>query len=234
MVASVNNKLEVKTEELDKLSVEIAATKIDASNYKMQLNNLNSEIIQVQKTNSDSISEKEIQIVDLRQQLFTSQTANMFISGSPYPVGFDRVRLGDPIKSITEVYPYQNVSNDDSSFTFEIPSDVFTWLSFNYNNDRKDVVEAISFDVGILRKSRRNPKPELPDDWLLTTLNRTLGNPFTEIGPDKQCLVWRLDHMDKTLVFYKKGDTSYMISNLLSPGGCYFTKEQETKMSINR
>lgn len=230
MVASEHNRLELKSQELERALSDKTAVEKKNTGLSTQIAELESKLGASNTERIDSIAIKDKRIAELQAQLFDSQKLNLFISGSPYPVGFDKVRLGDPVSKIAETYPYKNESELTTRIFFHVPSDVFSTISFDFGTEKKDVVEAVSFSIGILRTLGRNPKPKLPDNWLETTLTRALGEPIATIGPSEKCLVWRIDAMDKTLVFHRKGDDEYVISRGIAPGGCYITKEQEEKM----
>jgi hypothetical protein len=234
MVASVNNRLDMKSEELDKTIAAKKSVEDISAGYQAQISQLNSQILAMRKQHDDVLAVRESRIVDrdntiadLKKDLFASQITNLFILGSPYPVGLDKVRLGDPVTKIAEAYPYKNQSDVSSHLSFKLPSDVFEWLSFDYNVEKTDVVDAVTLDIGELRSLGKNPKPPLPDGWLEASLRRSLGKPIAEIGPGKRCLIWRVDTMDRTLVSFRKGDSNYVISNVETASGCYFTPEQK-------
>jgi hypothetical protein len=230
MVASVENKLDLRSQELEKALSDKTAVEEKNSGLLTQIADLESKLGASNTERIDTVASKDKRIAELQSQLFEAQKSGLFISGSPYPVGFDKVRLGDPVSKITEVYPYKNESESNTRIFFHVPSDVFSWMGFDFNSEKKDVVEAVSLSIGILRTLGRDPKSELPDNWLETTLTRALGEPTVAIGPSEKCLVWRIDSMDKTLVFHRKGDDEYVISRGIAPGGCYITKEQRDKM----
>ncbi|WP_203469648.1 hypothetical protein [Rhizobium rhizogenes] len=230
----MTNKLEQKTAELEKATTEKKAAEDKNSSLDAQVKELTSRVANLRQEISDNSAAADKRLKEVQSELFESQKANIFVSGSPYPVGFDKVKLGDPVSKITEAYPYENQSKNSTHSAFKVPSDIFDWLSFDYAIEKKDVVEAVSLDTGTFRALGKNPKPPLPDHWLETSLMRALGKPLIEMGPDKQCTVWRINNMDRTLVFYLKGATDYTISKGIAPGGCYFTKEQEKELDIKK
>ncbi|MVA27043.1 hypothetical protein V6582_14950 [Agrobacterium vitis] len=232
MLASTNNKLDQKAAALDKIAAEKVVLETKSSEYLAQIANLSSKIEAVQSEQSSISAIKDKQIKELKAQLFEAQKANIFIAGSPYPVGLDKIRIGDPIKKIPDAYPYQNESKSSTRIVFKNPSDVFEWMIFEHSVEKDGVVEAISFDVGRLRKFGKNPKPELPDGWLDSALNRALGAPRYEMGSDRECSFWRIDNMDRLFVFHIKGDESYMITKEMAPAGCYFTKDQRKELGM--
>jgi hypothetical protein len=231
MVASANNKLEATAAELSKVEKEKEAAEAKSLGYQAEIKELNSRVAAITKERTELAAEKDKRIADLQMELFETQTLNMFVSGSPYPVGFDKVRLGDPIAKVADEYKLKNESDSSLRIVLKPPSQVFKWVIFDYNTQEKDIVEAVSFDIGTMRAFRQNPKPPLPDNWIEKTLIRVLGDPKAKIGPDEKCFVWSVGvaEKEKALVLYRQGDTQYTISNVICPPGCYFTKEQMDK-----
>ncbi|MBY3536149.1 hypothetical protein HFN68_25010 [Rhizobium laguerreae] len=234
MVASTNNKLEAATRESQKLASEKAESDNRLITLRAELADMGKRLTASEQEKMQIVADKDKRIAELKNELFESSTVNLFISGSPYPVGFDKVRVGDPVAKIAESYPFQNDSESSVRVSFRVPSDVFYRLSFDFDTDQKDVVEAVSLSIGRLRGLGSNPLPELPDSWIETTLRRVLGEPKAEIGPDKQCLVWTMDDAAKSLVYYRKKDTDYMVSSTLSPGGCYLTQDQRKEFDAKK
>jgi hypothetical protein len=65
------------------------------------------------------------EIRGLKDRLFQSQMANMFLIGDPYPVGLDKIRIGDPKQKVFDIYPHEQVSEVRREVRVKAPEEVF-------------------------------------------------------------------------------------------------------------
>lgn len=224
MTASLTHSAELLKEGLKKRDDDKHGLERQINGLKNQITNLNKEVEDFRKV----IALKDKSIAKLKTELFESQKANIFTAKSPYPMGLDKVKIGDPIEKIAEAYPFETNSNNNSWISVKLPSEVFTRIGFNHSYEVQGKVEAITFDLGRFRGMLQQEPPVIPDGWLEQMLTRSLGEPIL-IGVDDDCLVWLEDKKSNVMIFYKRGDTNYMVSTSLLPGGCFITDEQRKK-----
>jgi hypothetical protein len=227
MVASEKHSLQLKSEELEKKETEKKAVENKNLELLAQISKMNAQVSTLEQQRNDGIADRDKRIAQLQMELFESQKGNIFMSGSPYPIGFDKIKLGDPIEKIAEAYPYENQSKSSSSILLDPSSDIFRWMRFEHDRGKvKGKVDSVSFDTGTLRSFGKNPKPPLPDRWIETALTRALGEPIVRIGVDEKCIVWKVEDEQKSFVFHVEGETDFIISVALWPPGCFITDDQ--------
>ncbi|MFN7089164.1 MAG: hypothetical protein ACK4P4_01225 [Allorhizobium sp.] len=230
MVESAETKLEIQSRELEEEVAKNLAAEKRISAFAVEVRDLKARLADSESEKLSLGHDAEREIADLKREIFSLEKSNSFIAGSPYPFGFDKVRIGDPVSKIAEAYSYPNESEVSGSIYFDLDSDLWEGVRFAFDRVDVGVVEAISFSIGTFRGLGKNPKPALPENWIEDTLIRALGVPHARIGPDNLCLAWRLEDPEKTLIFHFLGESGFMISNKLSPSGCYITKEQRKEM----
>jgi hypothetical protein len=222
MMAAKDHQIELLQEQKDKLTTERdTATKnkeaavTDALAQKMMADN-------ERQVSDDLRRESLAQKSELEKQLFASSLVNTFSTNNPYPVGIDRVRLGDNTDKIAQVYGTEKLKVE-KAFTSVILDDGL-FLRVTYHRRPDGVINGIAYSTNALRRiSKRMPR--LPDDWLSTSLVRTLGEPVI-IGSNDDCQMWRPSH--DVIVFMLKGDDLFYLGDYTAlPAGCDITEEQK-------
>lgn len=216
----------------DMLAERVAELEKQKADLSEKLAGSGVELAQARRASADAIAQREAHIAQLQDELFDSQRVNAFATGYPYPVGLDKVKLGDPIQRITEIY--QKVDYESKSYrAVKTGEKLFTDISFSFGrSENSGKIEGVRFVLGsnVMRKYSKEGLPTVPDGWLESALKRALGSNPKIIGPEEDCLVWALDN-PKILVYYNRDGDDYFISEKLSPGGCYITDEQLKTMS---
>jgi hypothetical protein len=64
----------------------------------------------------EKLSYLQTQVDELEGKLTQAQYANLFMFGSPYPVGFGQVQVGEPVSKIDTVYPVAFIDKQESGY----------------------------------------------------------------------------------------------------------------------
>lgn len=169
----------------------------------------------------------------LRDKLFISEKANAFLIGDPYPVGLDKVKVGDPKSKVAESYRGGIVEEKGRTIVVKHAGELFPNVYFRHSSDRKTEgkIDSISFDLGTFERIH-DSSAKVPDNWLRDSLTKALGEPML-VGQDDKCLLWK--SAANELVYYLMQADSFEISGYVTyPPGCYPSKEQVQKQTKAR
>lgn len=149
MTASLAHNVELVKDELaneiKKNTDLIQAAKVDHQRDADKISDLTSAIDRLNKQVAQLKSEGD----SLRDRLFSSQNASMFAAGNPYPVGFDKIHIGDSKEKVKAVYPEEDVTEHDDYFTVAAHDQVFTRIIYRHSFSKKDLgkVDGITFEL---------------------------------------------------------------------------------------
>jgi hypothetical protein len=216
--ASLNHEVTLLKEQLSKQIEETELLKRSAKNI--------SQTVEEQKAQTqrriDLLVEENKQ---LKEKLFVSEQSNAFLIGDAYPIGLDRVKIGDPKDKVAELYRGARIDERGKTITVKHVNEVFLSARFHHSSARgtDGRIDSITFDLGTFERIR-DSLPRIPKSWLEDSLRKALGEPF-QVGEDNKCLLWKTSANEP--VYYLLEDDSFVISGYVTyPPGCYPSKEQ--------
>jgi hypothetical protein len=219
LTASLSHKIALLEE---RLSVETEATaELMAHNEALA-----ARMIRERDDHRQQIAQLQDENNNLGRRLFESQIATLFLPGSPYPVGLDIVRIGDPDDKVLEVYAQGDVSAVGKRLVVDGQGDIFLRLVYthSYSDRTVGLIDSIQYDLANYQRIGNDTLPDIPEGWLEDTLRRTLGEPYI-VGVEAECLMWNVKGVG--LVYYLGGADRFMISDYVSfPPGCDISEEQ--------
>lgn len=224
--ASLNHEITILKEKLSKESEEKELLK--RSSEKL------SQITDEQKTqNQKRLDSFAAENKELKEKLFISEKSNVFLVGDAYPIGLDKVKIGDPMRKVAE--SYQGASTEEKGRTIVVKhaSELFLNVYFRNSSERATdgKIDSIVFDLGTFERIR-NSSAKVPKNWLQDSLRKVLGEPLL-VGEDDKCLLWKTAANEP--VYYLLDADSFQISGYVTyPPGCYPSKEQVQKQKKNR
>lgn len=173
--------------------------------------------------------ELKTQIKELRIILFATQQNNLFSRNDPYPFGLDRVKVGDSVETIQQVFAGSTVKSQKRQMRVEGGHDLFTDIFFTFDADSKEkVVDSIRYYISNYTRSKRG-LPAVPDGWLGEALEKALGKSVM-VGPDEDCRAWPLQERVagyRVMVYHEKRDFSFSIMMAKGvPVGCQISTKQ--------
>lgn len=97
----------------------------------------------------DELAKLQTQVAELDRKLAQAQHANLFTFGSPYPVGVGQVRVGDPISSLTTIYPATLIDKNEIGYwSVNNQHKVFNSIVYYYDEKLpKNPITHIMFSV---------------------------------------------------------------------------------------
>ncbi|MCK1641220.1 hypothetical protein IVA95_27400 [Bradyrhizobium sp. 157] len=205
------------------LKEKIAKEVDQASALKRENENLARQLGEQKSGFQRKTEEMNSLITDLKASLFASQKANTFVSGNPYPIGLDRVKIGDAKSRITDSYDKEKVEEGNRRVIIKTGNDLFRFISYNHSSaeSTEGRVDGIRFDLA----NRKGM--DVPDGWLEASLRKSLGEPYL-IGRDDDCLMWKTSTNE--VVYHIRNSDWFEVSGYVTyPPGCHVTKEQERK-----
>ena len=162
----------------------------------------------------------------LKERLFIYQSANMFLMGDPYPVGLDKIKIGDPEEKIRDVYQGDSIKETGRNISVTKIGPVFRAVIYTHSAIKKNEgkIDSIRYDLRNIDRIFDKSLPKVPDSWIEGSLRRSLGEPFI-VGTDSDCLLWK--HSDRELVYYRtKTDWFEISGHSTYPPGCSITSDQ--------
>lgn len=226
-LATLNHEIIILKEKLSKESEEKESLK--RSGEKL------SQIIEEQKTqNQKQVDSLSAENKKLKDKLFISDKSNAFLIGDAYPMGLDKVKIGDSKSKVAESYQGANIEEKGRTIIVKRASEVFLNVRFRHSSSPRTEgkIDSIDFDLGTFERIRDNSLPKVPESWLQDSLRKALGEPFL-IGEDSKCLLWKTAANDP--VYYLLEADSFEISGYVTyPPGCYLSKEQLQKQTKPR
>lgn len=165
------------------------------------------------------------EIESLHSRVFELERSNIFSAGVPYPVGLDRVKIGDPIELVSERYVGAKIEVNEYSSMVKESSDIFRLVIYrhSFSDETAGVVDSVDYEIFNVGRII-DDLPRIPEDWLERSLTRSLGEPFV-VGRRDDCLLWK--YSKEEVVYYLRGSDSFTVSGMVSvPAGCQITDEQ--------
>ena len=166
------------------------------------------------------------EIDDLREEISTLRMSNLFTPENPYPLGLDRVRIGDPIDKIDDAYNGKKIDKRNTTITVETAEEPFLMMVFNHSSSKETngKIVGITYSYQKLKRIIHSNLPRISENWLEDSLLRNFGEPYV-VGPENDCLLWKVNQEE--IVYYLKGDDDFFVSGLvLIPAGCNVSDEQ--------
>jgi hypothetical protein len=225
--ASLNHEITILKERLLKESEEKETLK--------RLGEKLSQTIEEQKAqNQKRVDSLSAENKGLKDKLFISEKSNAFLIGDAYPIGLDKVKIGDPKSKVAESYRGASIEETGRTIIVKQASEIFMTVRFRHSSNRgtEDKIDNIKFDLGTFERIRNNSLPEVPKNWLQDSLRRVLGEPLL-VGEDNKCFLWKTAANEP--VYYLLEADSFQISGYVTyPPGCYVSKEQVQKQTRSR
>jgi Sec-independent protein translocase protein TatA len=182
-----------------------ASLQNELSSLRSQVQETTSLKDQLKKAQDEAKNEKqkmEAAAKTEKDKLMASQMTNLFSLGNPYPVGFGKIKLGDSITAITNVYADARIDRKAADYWGVKPDHpIFRDLVyfFDRTTDLKDRrVRAILF-FG----------KESISGILQDKLIEALGQPISP-GPKPECYIWAID---KSLFVKKDVPANFALLN---------------------
>jgi hypothetical protein len=185
-----------------------ASLQNDVSSLRSQVQEISALKDRLKKVEEDAKVEKQKMEADAKiekEKLIAAQMSNLFSLGSPYPVGFGKVKTGDSIDVIVKEYPEASIDRRSAEYwsvKHEHPAFRSVSHFFDRPKELKDRrVRAMLFHghttiSGILQ------------DKLIEALGQP-GSP----GPKADCFLWTVD---KSLFVKKDSPSSFAILSVQS------------------
>jgi lipopolysaccharide export LptBFGC system permease protein LptF len=219
MTASLNHEIVVLKENVSKQREGNAALK--------QTNEKLSQTIEDQRRqNQQKLDAFSAENKELKDKLFSSRKANNFLLGDPYPIGLDKVRIGDSKNKIFDTYRSENIREVGRLINVKQGEEIFRDIQYRHSSsaNSQGKVDSIQYHLGNMERLLDKTLTPVPENWLEQTLRKVLGEPFV-VGLDNSCLLWKKS--DKEVVYYILHSDWFEISGFVTyPPGCNVTKEQ--------
>jgi len=228
VTASLNHEIELQKEKISTKDAEI-------STLKQKGQQLAQSIADEKRKSDQRVSDLTGDVAKLKDDLFLARSANMFLKGDPYPLGFDKVRIGDPLSKINEFYAAKDKTENGKSITIKDASEIFRFVQFRHSSSKNSLgkVDSISFDLGNLGRIVDKSLPRIPKDWLEQSLKRALGEPFV-VGTDDNCLLWKTSD-NENVVYHLIGSDLFEVSGYVTyPPGCSVSEDQLKQSKARR
>ncbi|TIT65940.1 MAG: hypothetical protein E5W90_14085 [Mesorhizobium sp.] len=166
------------------------------------------------------------ELVGLKEQISALRLSSLFTPENPYPLGFDGIRIGDPIDKIYEAYRGKNIEKLNTLVSVDTGNEPFLRLIFQHSRTKETAgkVVSITFSYQKVKRLLNSELPRISDHWLEDSLVRNLGKPYV-VGPENDCLLWRPNRNE--VVYYVKGTDDFDVSGfVVMPPGCDVSDEQ--------
>ncbi|TGV90027.1 hypothetical protein EN801_020435 [Mesorhizobium sp. M00.F.Ca.ET.158.01.1.1] len=226
MTASRDNKIDALGTDITSLKAKVSGLENNVAAGQQALNDLRQASDEERRKNKKTIEDLNSEIKGLQDQLFTSQQTNIFFKGDPYPVGFDKIKLGDSKDKIMSVFPSGAMSDSGHQITIEDTSaPIFRIMKFKHYDEKAPSWTVDSIDIKYDDIGRiLDHSPKIPKNWLKDALVKTLGDPFV-VGIEEQCSLWKVGK--DAVVYYINNQDWFEISGFVTyPGGCSPTEKQ--------
>lgn len=162
----------------------------------------------------------------LRDRLFQSEQANTFMLGDPYPVGIDRVRVGNVKEKIYEVFGHDSITETGRTLAVKRDGDTFRRIHYRHSATRSSAgkIDSIRYELRSIERTIDESLPKIPKEWLEGALRKALGEPYV-VGLDNGCLFWKKSDMEG--VYYLTKSDWFEVSGFVTyPPGCSISEEQ--------
>jgi len=176
-----NIKLESKIDEYNKtvsenvlketynLSLQIRELKSELEISKLELANANKKYDEAEKGKND-----------IKNKFFHYTLMNGFMAGSPYPIGYSKIKIGSSISDFNQAYskPEINSDSDEGYLSIKPSSGVIGEISYKFSK-KTQTVESISFTRRVGLSLDIDDFRMLNDLDLASLLTDVIGKPFT-------------------------------------------------------
>jgi len=114
---------------------------------------------------------------DLRRRLAEAEYSNLLVSGSPYPVGLGKVKVGDPISLLEKYYPSDRIKyRKDGRKTLYGQSEIFDRVTYYFEvEDGESLITHIVFPLNF--DEHFDLGSDQKNEFLLSRLVDSLGQP---------------------------------------------------------
>lgn len=133
----------------------------------------------------DKIAQLEDQLRDAKRLVSEMQAANSFHFGTPYPVGFGKVRVGDSATLLDKEFTAAEVDKSNKGY-WRVSREGAVVDRVTYYFDDADAEKTITH-MGVFVKNLTSSKE---DDWLVAKLQEILGKP--DSVPEADFYSWAL------------------------------------------
>jgi hypothetical protein len=223
-VGSITHGATIEKRELnEKLEAErkaVAAT-------QAEITKLQTEVASLKRMGDD----RSIEVAKIKARLFAAEQSGVFSMGNPYPIGIDRVKLGDGQASIERSYAEWKMTRRTGAIDLVADSSLhlFSKVSFGWNPEKdNDVIHSVHFSFSSHDRIRRS-QPAVPEGWLREALIRVLGRGVT-VGTDDNCMTWIMKERakdDRILVYHADNATDFWVITTKSyPANCPTSTKQ--------
>lgn len=144
------------------------------------------------------LSESQESARKIKAELDERILGNLFISDSPYPIGLDKLHLGEKIAALESAYPDARAQTGDGWTTIKVVHPYFSDITFYHDDHDGNEIYQISFSV---KYDNRTSPAHLQEQ-----LERAFGKP-TEIAPDSH--TWSAP---RSTVIYKDSNYRFLVS----------------------
>lgn len=186
--------------EIDALSSQKNATRAELSNQQAK----NKQLTLDAEVSKNEVHSLQAIIAVQKETIAELEMGRVFDLANPYPVGFRQIQVLDDINKVASHYEEDKINKERSGFwKVKVEHALFKEVIYYFDRfsegSEKQTIYQISYrirDFNYENRQRRlnnllggGPetafKAELSDDFLITTLNETLGNGISwEDGPD--------------------------------------------------
>lgn len=138
------------------------------------------EHVEKEKTFNSLIQKQAEEITKLSDLLAFSHLSNLFTRGSPYPAGFGKVMIGEPLEVVSEVYLEENIrkeSDEDGGFwSVKLPNhSFFESVTYYYDDEEKNrIITHISFSYPHPNQVKGDKNKKLISDKLYENLGKPI------------------------------------------------------------
>jgi hypothetical protein len=212
------------------MSSQSAAIEVEKATLEMKIQQFTTDKVQAdaamkveqfrERTEAAELKLQESQQIaaDLRSlldesvsQIFALRIANLLVPSSPYPIGLEQVRIGDPISKAANLFQNHNIIENKRSLTVNNYDPLISQIYYGHSFREDDgLVNQITFNTRKVWRKFEGLLP-VPDDLFSKALTRTLGEPRLS-GRDKECLWWSASADEESdFVYHVQGSGKYEI-----------------------
>lgn len=210
---NLDHKLEINT-----LNSQKDATTSELSNQQEK----NKQLTLDAEASRSEVQSLQAVIVSQKETIAELEMGRIFDLSNPYPVGFRQIKVLDDINEVEALYEESTIDKERPGYwSVKVEHALFESVIYYFDrfleDSEKQTVYQISYVIRDfkyenhraqlnerLSKAPTTSKVELSDDFLITTLNETLGTGLSwEFGPDRH-YAWTTPY---SLTVYMTGPT---------------------------
>jgi hypothetical protein len=164
-----------------------------------------SSIVDLESKLANALSKMAENEKNYVHRIRTLESKGLFIVGDPYPFLLGKVKLGDPIGKLKDVYPVESVSASDGDvvrpyFIVNDVSSVFSRITYFYDKKSNNVT-SVSF--------RLNDELAQYKDFIVDRASEALGKPYRS----SVRAAYRWEYSKTVSAYIILGDTYQLMSN---------------------